>query len=177
MRTREIKLSNFSECRPTNNGIPNLRIDQKLMPILKKIISIPRQADNSFLFMATDLGGAGLTTFRMEYDIQNVVQAFTMLPCIMTTYIIACTNLFKAASSRFTARPMTIDLALPYLNGAEVAKGGLTHKTWLSRSRKSVLNLKKSGIEVKFIYEEGIFKLYINSPNLPTAIITYVKRK
>ena len=95
----------------------------------------------------------------------------------MTTYIIACTNLFEAANSRFTARPMTIDIALPYLNGAEVAKGGLTHKTWLSRSRKSVLTLKKSGIEVKFIFEEGIFKLYINSPNLPTAIVTYAKRK
>ena len=62
MRTHEIKLTIFSDSRLKN--ISNLRIDQKLILIFKSIVSIPRQAANAFLYMPTDLGGAGIISFR-----------------------------------------------------------------------------------------------------------------
>ena len=67
MRTREIKLANFSDNGTKNST--NLRIDQKLIPIFKSLVSIPRHADNAFLFMPTDLEGVGITLFRSEYNI------------------------------------------------------------------------------------------------------------
>ena len=60
--------------------------------------------------MPTDIGGAGITSFRSEYNIQTVVQAFNI-----TTSYIAHTTLLEVGKARF--RSNDIVGSLKFLNG------------------------------------------------------------
>ena len=174
MRTREIKITNFSDNRLKNST--NLRIDQKLIPIFKSIVSIPRQADNAFLYMPTDLGGAGITSFRSEYNIQTVVQAFNMLACSdITTSYIAHTTLLEVGKARF--RSNDIVGSLEFLNGSAVISKNYSFRSWLSGTRTAVLALRKSGVDLTFTFEQNLYKIYINGNSMPTCVITYAERK
>ena len=174
MRTREIKLTNFSDSRLKNST--NLRIDQKLIPIFKSIVSIPRQADNAFLYMLTDLGGAGITSFRSEYNIQTVVQAFNMLACSdVTTSYIAHTTLLEVGKSRYKSNDVVG--SLEFLNGSVILAKNKPFKSWLTGTRTAVLSLRKSGVDITFTFEQNLFKIYINGTSMPTSVITYTERK
>ena len=139
-RTREIKRSTLEADSKNRSGTSKDNPSTKLRSIFKKMLSLPPQAENSYLYVSTNNGGVGLWDLYDEYNLQQLVQAFKLLnsPDYTISDLIR-NSLTKASSTRLKVPDPSIAQALDWINGnSKPVLNSISRKTWWIRVRHAV---------------------------------------
>ena len=176
-RTHEIKISSLNDTmnKTTKKG----NITSTLRSYFREILKLPDHSELCYFYTGTDKGGLGLVDLRDEYCVQSIVQAFRLLttPCKYTLDIIK-DSLINVVATRFKFCPITMNVALEYLNGLESTKSLNSKKSWWLRPRHEVNYLKNTHkISVLFEYNNDEINVRLTTISQGTVIITPNLRK
>ena len=172
-RTREITRAALESDSSKKAGDHNPNQSAKLRRIIKTMLSLPPQSENSYLYVSSNNGGVGLWDLYDEYNLQQLVQAFKLMNCKDPNISeLIRKSLLYAAGPRYHINNPTMNQALDWINGRfDPTRNPDSKKTWWIRVRRAISVFKSfHKTEINFEFVDGNIIMRITDARQITTV-------